>query len=235
MSAKFERNKLIESTMQNELNYFANPLVEHMCSMYRTPDIYWSFLNLMRRYCVGITHNDGVVYWQVGKNGECNLGKVVRYDSNGEACKWSDIEWLSLDQSMPTNQLQRYPFGLHLLPNHPQDVSIAVVANEVSALLAMTYNVIYLRNDKQLPLYIATGGMGTMDTLQHLQGRNVTLFPDDDLTETWTYLAQMQSDKFKSIEVCPMVRNMVNRSLLPPGSTFTDMIATWRQNKLRRV
>lgn len=226
---KHKINKRITFTMQNELSYYTNPLVEHMCSMYRTPDIYKSFLNLMRRYCVGITLDDRVVYWQMSKNGECNAGKVVRYDSNGEVDKWSNTEWIAVYPSTPRSRLQRYPFGLHLLREYPQEVSVAVVRSEVSALLAMTYNVMYLRNDKQLPLYVATGELGLVSTLQHLKGRNVTLFPDDDLTETWTTIAKLQSFNLHSIEVNPMVRAMVNQSFLPPGSSFAHMIAMMRK------
>lgn len=222
-------NDTMHQYMHNHLWYYANSLFNHMCGLYSSTDIFNYLLTLFRRYQIGITLDDEVVYWQHDINNRCNTAKIVKYDTNGLPI---DNSTRTL-QASPGSSPEYYPFGLHLLPTHPEDMSVAVVSSEKSALMGATYNVLYLRNDTRLPLFIACGSTSLVDTLHHLTGRNVTLFPDDAHTQEWTRIAQQHSYLLRSIEVNDMVHRFVNANLIPQGSDYSTLMINMRMGVLR--
>ena len=111
-------------------------------------------------------------------------------------------------------------------------MTVAVVKSETSALMGATYNVIHLRNDTKLPLFIACGSTSLIDTLKHLENRHVVLFPDDADTEEWTRIAQQYSHLHRSIEVNDMVQKCANANLIPQGSDYSTLMAYMRMEIL---
>lgn len=227
----FFSNKTINQYSQNQYWYFANSLFGYICALYSSIDIYNYLLNIFRRYQVGITHDDKVIYWQCDANGHCRAAKMIEYDTNGMSL---NSHWHYAHPSYNTSPPDRLPFGLHLLAKHPLDASIVVVESEKSALLGATYNLHYLRNDTRLPLFIATGSADIVTTLKHLQGRNVTLFPCDNNTEEWLRIARDHSSLVNSIEVNAMVRYFTEQKVIKPGGEYSDLITAMRQHELRK-
>lgn len=214
--------------MNNRNWYYSNPIFGWMCGFFSSIDIFKYLFDIYRRYMIGITHDNGVIYWQCDYWGRCNTGKTEWHDSNGKVVANSTRYF----KASPHNELTCYPFGLHLLSSHPLDMTVAVVKSETSALMGATYNVIHLRNDTKLPLFIACGSTSLIDTLKHLENRHVVLFPDDADTEEWTCIAQQYSHLHRSIEVNDTVRNCVNANLIPKGSDYSSLMAYMRMETL---
>ncbi len=200
-----------------------------MCSLANYTDIFKHLLPIFHRYKVGVTSDEKVIYWQHDVEGKCRAGKVMKYHENGHRVKEFGARWIHSTLRLPDFNLSQVPFGLHLLPSHPLNATVAVVKSEKTALLAATYNVRHLNGDLKLPLFIATGGTGNLvNTLRYLKGRKVVLFPDEDQTIEWARIASRHRSWFRSITIDSTVRQAVAAGLLPPKSDYGDLIEAMR-------
>ena len=118
-----------------------------MCSLANYTDIFKHLLPIFHRYKVGVTSDEKVIYWQHDVEGKCRAGKVMKYHENGHRVKEFGARWIHSTLQLPDFNLSQVPFGLHLLPSHPLNATVAVVESEKTARLAATYNVRHLNGD----------------------------------------------------------------------------------------
>lgn len=222
----FHPAALVELSMQDVDDYYRNSLFEWMCLLSDSDTIFENMLPIFRRYKVGVTPNNEVIYWQHDLQGNCRGGKLMRYNADGHRDKSYGARWVHSDLKVPDFNLSQVPFGLHLLPTMPPDNTVAVVESEKTALMAAAYHVVHFNNDTRLPLFIATGGAGNLAAaLSHLKGRRVVIFPDEDQIIEWSNIASRHASSFRSIAIDTTVRQCVLAGLLPPKSDYGDLLA----------
>lgn len=140
-------------------------------------------VNAACRYCLGMTKNHGVIFWQIDREGRVHDGKVMYYgaDCHRLKDKQHTPTWVShllarrhhfprLSNASTSHCL----FGLHLLSEESEEFVIAVVEAEKSALILSEHYPQYV--------WLAAGGLGELqpDKFRPLRGRKVILFPDTD-------------------------------------------------------
>ena len=215
----------VNKSMQNETNYYLNPLFQWMCSFSTNTQVIKSMLSLFCRYRVGVTPDEKVIYWQHDIEGKCRAGKVMKYDHRGHRDKQYGAQWMHTLNHLDDFNLSQVPFGLHLLAKHPFDTSVVVVESEKTALLAAAYHVECLNGDSRLPLFIATGGAGNLkNTLQYLKGRKVIIMPDEDQSVEWAKIASQHRSSMRSVTIDTTVRQYVIDGILPPKSDYGDLL-----------
>lgn len=222
----FYSAKEMERYMQNDHLYWCNPLFLEICGYYPNIDIFQYLLPIFRRYWVGVMRDDRVIYWQHDINEHCNAGKVMRYELYGNVDYRHGVKWLFHNPQGTSPRGARHPFGTHLLAHHPAEVSVAVVESEYAALMGATYNLLYLRGESRLPLFIANGGVPLSLTLSYLKGRHVTLFPPHGKEQQWLEQARPHTSHLRSLEMNTLVQQLVVTDQLPPGSDYATLLAT---------
>ena len=140
-------------------------------------------VNAACRYCLGMTKNHGVIFWQIDREGRVHDGKVMYYgaDCHRLKDKQHTPTWVShllarrhhfprLSNASSSHCL----FGLHLLSEESEEFVIAVVEAEKSAVILSEHYPQYV--------WLAAGGLGELqpDKFRPLRGRKVILFPDTD-------------------------------------------------------
>ena len=216
---------VVDKSMGNITDYYLNPLFLWMCSLASYTTVFNHLLPIFVRYKVGVTPNGDVIYWQHDQQGNCRGGKVMKYHENGHRVKEYGARWMHSMLHIPNFNLCQVPFGAHLLPSHPHDLTVAVVESEKTALLAAAYHIKYLNGENRLPLFIATGGAGGLAaTLKHLKGRKVVLFPDEGQMIEWSKIASKNRSLFRSITIDTTTRQYVIDGLLPPKSDYGDLL-----------
>ena len=212
--------------MKKTAYYYINPLFLWMCSLARYITVFDDILNIFRRYKVGVTSDEKIIYWQHDLQGNCRAGKVMKYDYDGHRNKQYGAQWVHSLMHQHNFNLEQVPFGLHLLPSHPHDCTVAVVESEKTALMAAAYHVAYFKGESRLPLFISTGGAGNLlKTLHHLRGRKVVLFPDEDQSIAWAKIASQQRSLFRSIAIDSTVSKYVINGSLSSKSDYGDLLA----------
>lgn len=225
-SISYHSPSLVEETMQNDSNYFLNPFFMWMCTFVNDSTVSDNLLYIFHRYKVGMTSSGEVIYWQHDLQGNCRGGKLMKYDNTGHRLKNYGAKWMHSLMRQSDFNLSQVPFGLHLLPSHPQNCSVVVVESEKTALIAAAYHVLYINDQPRLPLFIATGGAGNLkNTLKYLKGRHVVIFPDEDQVIEWSKIASQYSSTFRSLSIDTTVRQMVIDGTLPPKSDYGDLLA----------
>ena len=142
-------------------------------------------------YRLGMTKDDGVVFWQIDQQMQPHDGKIMFYTDDCHRDRQHAPTWVSYrlkkKGELPREwQTQRCLFGLHLLDEntataHP---SIAIVESEKTAIICSEI----LADDSDDPtapsatLWMATGGLEALsvELLRPLKGLRVVLFPDTD-------------------------------------------------------
>ena len=142
-------------------------------------------------YCLGVTKNRDVIFYQLDKEGRCRTGKIMKYDrKTGHRVKdekvGGKITWVHSVLRQSADPLLRLPdgweltqclFGEHLLKQHPLK-PVALVESEKTAVICSAFWQEYI--------WLATGGKSQLnDRLQVLRGRKVVAFPDVDGYREW--------------------------------------------------
>lgn len=126
--------------------------------------------------------NGAMVFWEVDINGEYRTGKVIPYGSDGRRIKDSGSAWthqITTGQSMEALGCAQCLWGEHLLAERP-DAPVAVTESEKSALIASIFHPSHV--------WVSTGGAQGLsaERCMVLQGRDVTLFPDKGMYQSWS-------------------------------------------------
>lgn len=139
---------------------------------------------IIQEYRIGIDHTfpstrDWIIWWQFDINGRCRSGKLMRYNPDGRRDKSQSATWYhKINLKYTYFEATQCYFGEHLIPEYPKR-KIAVVESEKTACIASHF----------LPEYtwIASGsstGLGYAKS-KVLKHRDVTLFPDLGMYDTW--------------------------------------------------
>jgi hypothetical protein len=137
------------------------------------------------QYCIGASRKQGVIFWQIDRDGRVHDGKVMYYQPDCHRKKDCNPTWVSFllarrhhfskDSWSPSHCF----FGLHLTSSfYRHDFSettpIAIVEAEKTAFVL----------SERYPQYIwlAAGGMGEVQPCKFrpLRGRRIVMFPDTD-------------------------------------------------------
>jgi hypothetical protein len=122
------------------------------------------------------------IFWYLDTNYRLCTGKIMVYNSQtGKRIKNPPnlITWVHYLMKVPTENVNKGLFGLHLLKLYPQK-TIAIVESEKTAIIASIFY-------PEL-IWLATGGKGnlTFEKLLSLEGRRIILFPDLGAYDDWS-------------------------------------------------
>ncbi len=179
LSADIVRNS-VHPTLDSDFTLFLKNLIgrEKTCEAVNT-------------YCLGVTKNRDVIFYQLDKEGRCRTGKIMKYDrKTGHRIKdeqvGGKITWVHAVLRQSADPLLRLPdgwaltqclFGEHLLRQFPFK-PVALVESEKTAVICSAFWPEYI--------WLATGGKSQLnDRLQVLRGRKVVAFPDVDGYLEW--------------------------------------------------
>ena len=179
ISADIVRNS-VHPTLDSDFTLFLKNLIggEKTCEAVNT-------------YCLGVTKNRDVIFYQLDKEGRCRTGKIMKYDrKTGHRIKdeqvGGKITWVHAVLRQSADPLLRLPdgweltqclFGEHLLKQYPFK-PVALVESEKTAVICSAFWPEYI--------WLATGGKSQLnDRLQVLRGRKVVAFPDVDGYLEW--------------------------------------------------
>ena len=179
ISADIVRNS-VHPTLDSDFTLFLKNLIggEKTCEAVNT-------------YCLGVTKNRDVIFYQLDKEGRCRTGKIMKYDrKTGHRIKdeqvGGKITWVHAVLRQSADPLLRLPdgweltqclFGEHLLKQYPFK-PVALVESEKTAVICSAFWQEYI--------WLATGGKSQLnDRLQVLRGRKVVAFPDVDGYLEW--------------------------------------------------
>ena len=162
----------------------------HLCRIIN--DVH-RIVDAAKMYALGVTKDDGVIYWLIDEQGRVRSGKIMHYlynghrdkDKDGDMTNWTHWK-MKQDGRLPADwQLTQCLFGAHLLPRFP-DKTVALVESEKSAVIASIVLPQYL--------WVSCGGKMNLEAGQKhlaLKGRKVVMFPDTDLNgETYAFWSQ---------------------------------------------
>ena len=179
LSADIVRNS-VHPTLDSDFTLFLKNLIggEKTCEAVNT-------------YCLGVTKNRDVIFYQLDKEGRCRTGKIMKYDrKTGHRIKdeqvGGKITWVHAVLRQSADPLLRLPdgweltqclFGEHLLKEYPFK-PVALVESEKTVVICSAFWPQYI--------WLATGGKSQLnDRLQVLKGRKVVAFPDVDGYLEW--------------------------------------------------
>ncbi|MDR2036527.1 MAG: DUF6371 domain-containing protein [Bacteroidales bacterium] len=171
----FEYRVMISSMARYETNSFTNALQTIFDEI--------QIKNIIHRYFLGTTKDEGVIFWQVDVSGNVRYGKRMHYtfDLHRDKTK-HPVGVHSLMRLYHFNHKQCF-FGEHLLsiPEN-KDKAVAIVESEKTACIC----------SELLPDYIwlATGGKNgcrwaDKEVCKVLSNRKVILLPDVDAHQSW--------------------------------------------------
>ena len=132
-------------------------------------------------YCIGADANKNVIFQQVDEQGRYRSGHIMQYYKDGKRHNGYQ-DWVHskfLEGQLPEGWvLNQCFFGQHLLPRRPE-ARVAIVEGEKTAVVMAA----------KVPQYVwlATGSCNglTLEKLECLKGRRVTVFPDSGCYEKW--------------------------------------------------
>lgn len=146
------------------------------------------------RYRLGVTRNGGVIFWQIGLQGQVYDGKVMHYRSDCHRDHSHHPSWvISMLKGFYDCPVEiphvHCLFGTHLLAHTDDSLSLADTAdsaergfvNEACVVEAEKTAVIMSERYPQ-QLWLAAGGLNelTPQKLFPLRGHRIILFPDTD-------------------------------------------------------
>ena len=138
-------------------------------------------------YNIGTAYDGGCIFVQVDVFGKMRAGKIIRYKDGHRVKNGLPVRWLHKDnfykQYVHGDTLKQCFFGEHLLPMRP-DAPVAIVESEKTALLMSAIRPEYV--------WLATGGscgLQNPEKTKVLEGRDVTLFPDNGMYLKWRQIA----------------------------------------------
>ena len=144
-----------------------------------------------QRYRLGMSRDGGVIFWQIGPNGEIFDGKIMYYRPDCHRDKHQHPTWVSAVMKQfyqcPVDiPSQHCLFGTHLC--HMGSEPVAIVEAEKTAVIMSEFRPEYI--------WVATGGMNelTPAKLSPFREHRMILFPDTDEAglaySTWYHIAQ---------------------------------------------
>ena len=140
-----------------------------------------------RRYHISTAYDGGCIFLQMDCDGIVRAGKIIRYKDGHRVKDGLPVRWLHKDKRYKDlftgDTLKQCFFGEHLLPMRP-DAPVAIVESEKTALLMSAIRPEYV--------WLATGGscgLQNPEKTKVLEGRDVTLFPDNGMYLKWRQIA----------------------------------------------
>lgn len=178
-----------------------------------------NLLMVMARYNCGTgSHGECIFYQFDGKH--IRTAKAILYGTDGHRIKVEDgglpVHWLhklpALQHYTAGKELRQCLFGQHLLALYPNSKVYVVEAEKTAVLMAATDN-------GKGRLWIACGGSqmlkGAID-LSPLEGRDVTLIPDDGQYWNWRRTAELHGWR------CIDITMLKKHHRLPDGCDIWD-------------
>ena len=142
---------------------------------------------LIKRFRLGTTKKNGVIFWQIDEQLRTRTGKIMAYNPN-TGKRRQDIfpTWI---HKILNQTYQQCLYGLHQLKTMPGNQDIHIVESEKTAIV-MTFFFPHI-------IWLASGGSNGLQSFKFeaLRGRNVCLFPDHSKYELWNN--QMERLKFE--------------------------------------
>lgn len=217
--------------VEKSLSYNSD-FVRFLCSLFDRNTIDSPTIErIMNNYALGATKDGCVIYWQIDITGKVRTGKVMKYNPNtGHRIKDAGgINWIHAvmkKKKLLSNSynLKQCLFGEHLLriyPKHP----VAIVESEKSAVIA---SAVYDSH-----IWLATGGKSQMsiDKLNVLSGRDVTMFPDADGFHEW----QKKAKELEKYGLCFKTSDILEKNATKEEKAAKIDIADWIINQLSKV
>lgn len=139
------------------------------------------------KYHVKATNDGATVFLQIDADSIIRAGKIILYKDGHRVKDGLPVRWLHKDKRyikfVHGDTLKQCFFGEHLLRERP-DAPVAIVESEKTALLMSAIRPEYV--------WIATGGscgLQNAEKTRVLDGRDVTLFPDNGMYIKWRQIA----------------------------------------------
>lgn len=190
-----------------------------------------------KMYALGVTKDDGVIYWLIDEQDRVRSGKIMHYLYNGHRDKKKDgdktnwTHWkMKQDGRLPADwQLTQCLFGAHLLPRYPCK-TVALVESEKTAVIASVV----------LPqfLWVSCGGKTNLEAGQKhfaLKDRKVVMFPDTDTDgetfQFWSRKATEWREKGFDVKVSDLLETTATAAQKAAKIDIADLL----ENDLRKV
>ena len=183
-----------------------------------------------KMYALGVTNDEGVIYWLIDEQDRVRSGKIMHYLFNGHRDKGKDgdktnwAHWkMKQDGRLPADwQLTQCLFGAHLLPRYP-DKTVALVESEKSAVIASIVLPQYL--------WVSCGGKTQLEAGQKhlaLRDRKVVMFPDTDpVGETfafWSRKAAEWREKGFDVKVSDLLEKTATKAQKAEKIDIADLL-----------
>lgn len=135
-------------------------------------------------YLVGATRQSDVIFWQIDRQGRVHGGHIMQYHADGHRGGyqgWTHVALIRAGRLPLDWTLYQCLYGEHLLNRYPEK-NVCIVESEKTALIMAAY--------RPQHLWMATAGCGglSVERLECLRGRRVTLFPDSGCYDKWSRL-----------------------------------------------
>ena len=182
---------------------------------------------LVREYCIGVTNNGDVVFYQIDKDGRCRTGKVMKYNrKTGHRIKDDSVKtpitWvhslLKQQGVLPQEwELTQCLFGEHLLKKYP-DKDVCLVEAEKTAIICSGF----------MPqcVWVAVGGKTQLgDKVEVLAGRRITAFPDIDGYDKWK--EKVDERPYLNIQVSDYLQKDSTEEDRMAGIDIADVLIRW--------
>ena len=133
-------------------------------------------------YLVGATRQSDVIFWQIDRQGRVHGGHIMQYHADGHRGGyqgWTHVALIRAGRLPLDWTLYQCLYGEHLLNRYPEK-NVCIVESEKTALIMAAY--------RPQHLWMATAGCGglSVERLECLRGRRVTLFPDSGCYDKWS-------------------------------------------------
>ena len=172
-------SEIVEQSWNNyEINHFAIFLKKMFGSESQ---------DLIKKFLLGTSKDNGVVFWQIDEKMQTRTGKVMAYNPNtGKRIKTSFPTWV---HKLYDQTYQQCLFGLHQLKTKPLSQDIHIVESEKTAIIMSYFH-------PQIT-WLGSGGSTGLQSykFEALKGRKVCLFPDQGKYELWN--EQMERLQFE--------------------------------------
>ena len=190
---------------------------------------------LVREYCIGVTNNGDVVFYQIDKDGRCRTGKVMKYNrKTGHRIKEDSVKtpitWvhslLKQQGVLPKEwELKQCLFGEHLLQKYP-DKTVCLVEAEKTAVICSGFMPEYV--------WVAVGGKSQLgDRVEVLAGRTVLAIPDVDAQDTW--MEKIRERPHLNIQITDFLIKRATEADLANGADVADILIQWKYAKGKQV
>lgn len=181
-------------------------------------------------YALGVTSDEGVIYWQIDEQDRVRSGKIMHYLYNGKRDKEKDgdktnwTHWkMQQDGRLPADwTLTQCLFGAHLLPRYP-DKTVALVESEKTAVIASIVLPQYL--------WVSCGGKMNLEVGQKhlaLKGRKVVMFPDTDSDgetfDLWSKKAAEWREKGFDVQVSDILEKTATEAQKAAKIDIADLL-----------